>query len=451
MRLPVPRATLVDADVRTSAYHTSSFWRYLAERYALDGDMPGPEDLGDLLDYGYLARMFAMGPPARDCAGEDAACASELRWLDAGLRTVFGSTLRYEYPRFVDAFSRYGEERIDRGGEGDNWRETGFDGCPAVRLGRGLDERIRRDIVETLAPVGAECWSVSVQGFPEGVRVAMTVEGPAARAMSDLSASVGGRPTWADTAIVEGDAETERSSVTWSYPVPDDTPTPFLLSNVGSDPGAAVPMQNLPVTFTLLESAGRIVGREGPGSEAIDAPVGLELDDFPIAEVMPFTAPHSGADFERPCVLRFRMRNRETGDEVTLRLDHEGPIRPGPYSVAARRDGADHLDASEHWPGEFVVDFAIGRRSPLSDGRPQAFRAEAGTVEIQSVTAGVVRGRVSATGWRRQVHAVDEEPWGLGNLGITADFVVVVRDRVRRVRLGRDAPPGSDCLAPRRE
>ncbi len=458
-RLPVPRVHPLQGGTDISAYHTSSLWRYLAERHALGGSgMPGPEDPGDAVDYGYLARLFNMDTGTRDCVGPTAACASELRWLDLGLRSVFGTNLRHEFPRFMDALARYGEHRLelDAGDplasqqSGDRVRDQVFGDCPNVYLTPEFPRRISRERVEVLEPVSARCWNVFVEGFPDGVRVGMTVDGPAAREMSDLSASVGGRPTWADTAIVDGDAETDRSSVTWSYTVRDTTTTPFLLSNVGADPGAAARMTNLPVTFTILESTGSLVGMSpgGPSAAQIDAPVTFRLDDFPIAEVMPYTAPYEGADFANPCVLRFRMRNRETRDEITLQLDHEGPIGPGNYPVAPRVDGASDLDAPEEWPNQFVIDFGIGPRSSLSDGRPQAFRAEGGTVEIESVVGGLVRGRLHALGWRRRAHSVGQEPWGLSNLTIQAEFSVVVRDRVRQARLGRDAPPGSDCLEP---
>ncbi len=456
-RLPVPKVHPLQGEgTDISAYYTSSLWRYLAERYALGGAMPGPEP-PEAVDYGYLARLLRIDPGERDCVGLSAPCASELRWLDLGIRAVFGTNLRYEYPRFVDAISRYGEFRLPAAPDdpvapqmnGDRIRDQVFGGCDNVYLTTDFPRRISREVVDVLDPVSAECWNVFVEGFPDGVRVGMTVDGPAARAMSDLSASVGGRPTWADTAVVVGDATTDRSSVTWSYTVPDTTTTPFLLSNVGADPGAAARMRNLPVTFTILESTGALVGTEpgGPSPAEIDAPVGLKLDDFSLAEVMPYTAPFEGADFDRPCILRFRMRNQETRDEVTLQMDHEGPIGPGVYPVAPRQDGADDLDRPERWPNQFVVDFGIGPGSALSDGRPQGFRAEAGTVEIESVSGGVVRGRVNAAGWRRRTYAIGEEPWGLSNLTIRADFMVVVRDRVRRARLGRDAT-GSDCLEP---
>lgn len=458
-RLPVPRVHPLQDGTDMSAYHTSSLWRYLAERHALLGSgMPGPEEPGDAVHYGYLARLFNIEAGRRDCSGVAAPCASELRWLDLGLRSIFGTDLRYEFPRFVDTLARFGEERMALDPEdplasqlsGGRVRDRVFGDCPNVYLTPEFPRRISRERIDVLEPVSARCWSVFVEGFPDGVRVGMTVDGPAAREMSDLSASVGGRPTWADTAIVNGDVTTDRSSITWSYTVPDTTTTPFLLSNVGADPGAAARMTNLPVTFTVLESTGTIVGMApgGPSADLIDAPVTLRLDHFPVAEVMPYTAPYEGADFSNPCILRFRMRNRETRDEILLQLDHEGPIGPGTYSVAPRVDGASDLDAPEEWPNQFVIDFGIGPRNPLSDGRPQAFRAEGGTVEIESVVAGLVRGRLHAMGWRRRAHSVGEEPWGLHNLTIQAEFSVVVRDRVRQARLGRDAPPGSDCLEP---
>jgi len=63
-RLPVPFVVSLFprnwSDERLAAYHTSSFWRYLAEYYAslgAGGGMPGPEPPGKRVDYGYLASI----------------------------------------------------------------------------------------------------------------------------------------------------------------------------------------------------------------------------------------------------------------------------------------------------------------------------------------------------------------------------------------------------------
>ena len=99
---------------------------------------------------------------------------------------------------------------------------------------------------------------------------------------------------------------------------------------------------------------------------------------------------------------------------------------------------------------------ALSADHPLSvEGRRQdGFWGRAGTVVVDSVTAGLVRGRVRAVVERcRDCAPISDGPgqpmhaWGLGNLVLEADFAVLVSDPVyRRLHPGPEGRYGSDCL-----
>jgi hypothetical protein len=263
-RLPVPFVpSLLPRDWsqdRLAAYYTSSFWRYLAEYYAslgAGGGVPGPEPPSQGADYGYLATMLSRGSATFDCVGEGAECDYEMRWLDAGLQSIFGKTLREVYPLFAETLALYGDYRAPLGPNGGpEWRNRVFDECSWVELTPTTLGRVHRGLIPSFEPLSMRCWTVYLGEFDTAVPVEVTVEGPPGGfALADLSAAVAGPPVRADTAFVEALSGPERLAARWIVELGNEKGNHFVLTNVAQDPVATTRMTNLPITFTALEHA----------------------------------------------------------------------------------------------------------------------------------------------------------------------------------------------------
>ncbi|MGD8361635.1 MAG: hypothetical protein PVJ04_09405, partial [Gemmatimonadota bacterium] len=289
-RLPVPFVfSLLPrdwSDERLAAYHTSSLWRYLAEYYAslgAGGGMPGPEPPGQRVDYRYLASMLMRGRSSDDCSGADAACGHELRWLDAGLRSIFARTLREVYPLFAETLALYGDHRVDGAwNSGRTWRNTVFHECSYFELTPQPLGRVHREVIPSFEPVSTHCWTILVPQFGNGVPVEVTVEGPPGGfSLADLSTAVAGPPIRADSAVVQTAAGTEKLSTRWIIDLPPDRENHFVLTNVAHDPAATTRMRNLPITFTALDPFATITSinsTPGPSGADIDQPIEVRFD-----------------------------------------------------------------------------------------------------------------------------------------------------------------------------
>lgn len=116
--------------LRESAYETSSFWRYLAERAAARGGLPGASP--QPRDYRYLARLLARPGPIP--AGK------ALDWLDQALvdDPDLATPLYRLYPEFIAVQADYGGERVQgassRTRRHDLWLQQTLGACPEVAL-----------------------------------------------------------------------------------------------------------------------------------------------------------------------------------------------------------------------------------------------------------------------------------------------------------------------------
>ncbi|MEM1434304.1 MAG: hypothetical protein AAGG11_09640, partial [Pseudomonadota bacterium] len=165
-------------------YQSSSFWRYLAERYHLrQSNLSGPQALPgpDLpsnygTDYSYLLELYQRHITRVNPLGE-------LNWLDAGLRKVFTSklaiaasggkakakNLRQVYTEFLAVYADYGQYRA-RGKQSTaagarTWLEESMAttgsaaSCPKVEI----DGALRSDVRTTLALGAAATACLEIQ------------------------------------------------------------------------------------------------------------------------------------------------------------------------------------------------------------------------------------------------------------------------------------------------
>ena len=128
-------------------YRTSSFWRYLAERYYDN-------------DYSYLARYFATPD---DLSGSD----DWFAWLDKLLETDPEGpqkSLYLIYPDFMADYANWGTDKFSYIGEA-NWVKTAFDGCHTVTLS---PQQPKQGLNLDLEPLSAQCIKVHVDGLNPG-------------------------------------------------------------------------------------------------------------------------------------------------------------------------------------------------------------------------------------------------------------------------------------------
>lgn len=443
-RLPIPRRK--PGPGKDPAYETASFWRYLAEFQALRTP-PGPEV--NSFDYSYLASMLDRPPAQRDCSTSEAACHSELRWLDLGVQRAFGLTLRKLYPRFVDAFAVYGEHRLADATLQYDWEHAVFNlprrdassGCEHVYLTPEPRRRVHREVIALFEPVATECWSVLVEGFEDDVLVQIEVKAPpGATALSDLLAVVAGRPIFADTAVMHDDPETGQPTATWVKTFPLGESRLFLLTNVARDPANTTRMINLPITFTPLEPYAvmtSITSSPGPSGDEVDRPIGVRFDHVPTGTL--FDAAETRYEHDpglaEPCVLRALGFSNARGDQLSFGMDHEGPIGPDEYTVApfTRHYGAKHERPWEEWPpGMPVVSFVLGADNPMSGGRAQSFHGMGGTLLVESVEGRFLQGVLNVSGVNHDAEDIERgfPPPSIyvPNATILVEFGLLVRD-----------------------
>ncbi|MDP2584769.1 MAG: hypothetical protein Q8W47_11895 [Candidatus Palauibacterales bacterium] len=441
-RLPVPRRDL-SVQGGGSAYETASFWRYLAEYRAL-GHPPGPEV--SPVDYSYMAAMLKRGPVRRDCHDSGDSCASELRWLDLGLQTTLGMTLRRLYPRFLDALGLYGERRA---GNQEAWEEAVFNlphrdqgpGCEHVYLTPDPERRVVHDVVARFEKVAAECWSVFVEGFEDDVTVEVEVKGPpGATALSDLAAVVAGPPIEVDTAVVRVDPGTGQPRVTWWTEVPQAQARLFILTNVAPDPVRTTEMTNLPITFTAVEPFAEITSitsSPGPSGADVDRPLEVRFDKG-LQGVVSDAATMGRYDpaLAEPCMLRVPGLSNAAGDGLSFGMDHEGPIGPGVYPVADHR----RIGIREPLPaGRVDAVFRLGFLNQPPAEQLQEFVSTAGTLTLELVSGRFVVGTLEVVGENsraRDIALGRKEPPAnyLPNAVIRVEFGLLMSDPGEPVR-----------------
>jgi len=398
-QLPVPGATGT-----SRAYRSSSFWRWLAEFQRSRPTFPGP-DTSWPADYSYLPRLLGRDLATRDCYSDDGPCDAELRWLDAGLRSQFGLSLRELYARFIRAYALYGEGRVHstEGGSPTTWRknwlgrsfahETGM-GCAEIMLDRTAEGRQKTFTVSRFPDVAARCWEIEFDGYTEDVVLAVTAtHRPGNEAvLEQLTAVMADGSSRVDDARVRTVAGVPET--TWYYDHLSAVDTAlFLLANVADEPYATRGLANLTVTFTALEEyvAMGVSGEGGSGSGDVGDPTAADIaqplefevaeGDFTVFYVAPGDAVADKMDLDHPvCQVWIKLRDPEE-DALWVMGSMSPPIRPGTYSIA--RSGAPpDLLASRMWTGR-----TSGR------GRLQAF-GQSGRLELEFVDHLMIEGKI---------------------------------------------------------
>lgn len=430
------------------AYRTSSFWRFLAEYNRARPTFPGPGASWPS-SYSYLPRLLERDLNPRDCSAAGDPCDAELRWIDAGLRDQLGLSLRELYARFIQAYALYGEGRVHstEGGSASAWRKKWLwrsfahedgQGCPEISLGTDPEQRQRKIVVPRFADVSAMCWEVELEGFDEGVTLAVTASyRPGTEALVEqltaVMADASGRVDPAEVRTVAGAPE-----ASWYYDhlTPGD-PALFLLTNVADSPDATRGLVNLSLTFTALDPYAVITSSPGPTGDEVDQPIGVRFDYVPTGAL--FSA--SGTKYQHdpglhePCVLRVLGFSNARGDQLSIFMDHDGPIGPGQYTVApfVRHYGAKHPRPwEERPPGMAVISFTLGADNPMSGGRAQSFHGMGGTLRVESVGGGFVQGALDVSGVNHDaedvVRGFPPPPSYVPNATIRVEFGLLVFD-----------------------
>jgi len=401
-RLPVP----LDLSIlprewtpeRLAGYRTSSFWRYLAEYYAMlgSGERPGPAPAGDRIDYGYLATMFGRGE-ATGCVGADASCDYELRWLDAGLKSIFGSDLAELYPLFAETLVLYGEHRVPPvANAAIRWRDAVFGDCVYFDLTPG--RRMHRLVIDSFEPVSMDCWTVvPTGGFEQDVFVKVTVHGPPGGfSLADLAAAVAGQPVKVEPQYKE--TAPDKRSVSWTVKLAHDQENHVVLTNVAEDPAASTRMTNLPISFEVLEPAAIVsFGASVSGQDPFD----LNSSEMGAYEV-PVERLRFGVQGVRTdvaaCLVGLNLPTEE-GDLVVLAGSlplplevGEFPIEPPDFSRSSSgRRGSPPPRPAVSVEGQVFRSCAAGGCGD-SQGAPWRTNAYRGTLRISAITRSQIAG-----------------------------------------------------------
>ena len=141
-----------DDDETSEHYHTSSFWRFLMERY------------GGLRVMDHLMRVSLPG--GRPRSADDV-----LTWLDRGLQrsSHVDLPLYLVFPEFAADLTQWGDERYWKV-DADEWRKKAFGVCLKIELS---PQAAAKTLPLALEPLSAKCVQVIVTGLQSGQRVAV--------------------------------------------------------------------------------------------------------------------------------------------------------------------------------------------------------------------------------------------------------------------------------------
>lgn len=466
LRLPQPTVGRA-ADMERNTYYTASFWRYLAEYEASlrsgagpPGPAPGP------VDYSYLRDFFTQEPTTRDCLQEGDECDAEVTLLDGWLKNRYGDQgLRDRFTRFVGNLVRYDEYRPPGLGI-EVMRYDTLGGCeklePILSKGLAAGDKLSistalsyRDTAGARTPrtsggmpdLAAWCRKLELQGFGEGkIPVEAIAHAPNRELLEQLSAVISlPEGSLADTRPAVETGYQGHVQARWIFSFENGKTTPFLLTNVAKNAADTVPLSGrIPITFTALVELAEMTSGSGPSASQIDSPIVLELDQVHGTVVRDREA----ADNPDACYMSLRLHDG-AGTEVGLVMSHDGPIGPGTYDVNATSKSM-YLRWPQKYTGRFGLGVTLGPDHTLSvDGlRQDGFMAQAGTVEIDSVVSGLVRGRVRGVLERcLDCVAIGKKPRrGLTNLVVSVEFAALISDPEFRYSRGKDRY-GSNCLA----
>jgi hypothetical protein len=402
---------------KTHAYLTSSFWRYIAEFSATPSPTPDPVTP----DYSYLAPFLTAPPSERDCAGTATSCKAEVAWLDEQLQRHIGKNLREVYGKFIPTYSLYGTGRAGQSDE--TWRTKSFGAlgeCKVVNLdkARGPVEDVSVPVFEQLS---ATCFLIRTSGYSGTVNVRARADG-AARDLpvADLNAGLAQPPYATKRARVTSGGKTG----VWEFPVTANEETGFFLTNVATDTRRTREMNELLVSFTVIEDYAYVK----PGSNAqrrsdldIGPAPGLNLDRIRIKDVVTYPVEINRAKgWRSACILRIRAQNSENGDIVEVSLDSKRPISAGDtFSVL---DLHRNKAAPEDHPSMALVGYTTGvvmttgRFGPLK-GRAvsnttnaRTYLGQSGMLEITAFSPDLVSGVLNFFGKQKPVRGFNAPP-----------------------------------------
>ena len=394
-RLPVPLSVSDGSPV--DPYRTNSFWHYLAERQAgkATGYKPGPEEAS--IDYSYLPLFFSGGEVSRDCNSLGDPCKAEMDWLNARILAVFGTDLRTAFNNFAESLPLYPENRSGSLDE-INWLTSiyGNDDCQGVPFGGTWSRKVHRDVISSFRENSIQCFNVTFEEFENDVLIEFKVTAPPGGTdIKNLTFALSGRPIQAMPAKVVIDNDTREPSASWVVRVPADEENYLTITNVADIPSRTTPMTNLPYTVTVLkEFASMGSGGGGPSASDIDTPLPMELNTIKQSYLVPGPLPeHTAIGMDEVCLLQLIFEDSRTGDGLVLRMDIEGPIRPGTYPIY---EGGIH-DAKKN-PGQFFARFGIGSGNALGQGFEMGYKARGGTVTLDTVSRHYIRGTANIIG-----------------------------------------------------
>jgi len=429
-RLPIPA---IDQPIPPSdAYATSSFWRYLGEvdgKTKISGKLkPNFETLN------YLATFLSSPPVNRDCEGESAPCKSEIEWLDAQTRAVFGKTLRDIYARFVQSYAQYSNDRFEKKMPpnfwDDRWLKGAFGDCASVTLNPELVQQVAW--VTDLESVSARCLRVVPQNYSQdAIAVAVALEMPSGKqvpSLERLTVALADGTYRMERAITENapfDMQLATMELDFSVVNAPDDGTLLLLSNVADAAEYTTRYHwqddtQIRITFTPLveyASLGRAQS-ESPGlstadlkslAAAIDAPLEIDLVKYramlmrerhkKVGDSFIGTGEASGV--ERPCLLQIsgeaeRREGLPFREGLLLELRTSGPVVPDQnYPIQSSKDVRELSDFQSNVA--FVSTLIEEANGELYD-----FDIEQGELVFDVVTNNYIAGRLSGEGVYRE-------------------------------------------------
>ncbi len=398
-RLTIPSTVDDDENVANPmAFGTSSFWRYLAEFHAM-GSKPGPGE--NATHYGYLAQMFSQAPVDRDCLNISDRCHAEINWLADQVSRLFGEPLRIIYTNFAEMLTVYGHYRrgIDRGsgGRGDPWRREVYrHQCTNVVLRPTDEQRIHEETLVNFDEDAAVCFELDVNGFDRDIILEIKADATEdGLKVEHLNATIADQPIEARKGDVDPlDPQTGHKSATWHFELPDQETSFLVLTNMADIPGQSTLLDGLKVSLVAVEQYARFgTGSQasGPTAAEIDAPLAMAIPEIKEAYVMPGPLEqHLNAGMSDVCMMQFQFQNPEFGDHLLLKMDQEGPFRPGSYDV---HPGGSFK--TENFPGQFATLMTWGPNNPSTAGWTLSYKGDGGVVRLKSVSKHFITGEAT--------------------------------------------------------
>ncbi|MGB5341354.1 MAG: hypothetical protein WBP67_04625 [Thermoanaerobaculia bacterium] len=276
-------------------YMTSSFWRFLMDRYSELLEPDDPERLRA------ISMVFLEEPGVAPAAGLD--------WVAE--HALFWGPFQHVYAEFVTEFASWPVKKYKYEDKVDNftkWLDRAFGGCQQVELTKD-DPSEMRSLIWPLHPVSAQCIQVTLKGF-QGKRIMLDAVAEAAN--DDLADQLvlgiareerGGNEEFDCYSYAQSEQKTgpgdfrcllygntqkvvapqgERSVRTWRFEDPRlaeeaSSRTTFVLSNVHPEyVSSTKEISDLKITFAVCTASGSTTK-----STSLDCPKSKTLDMIP--------------------------------------------------------------------------------------------------------------------------------------------------------------------------